>query len=176
MVKIRKLIQALKYFAIVLIFIGEWAHASSLFQLQFKNTGNLDFIYSIYELPPNMSGKVGAMGSLQKVTELGTIKILKDGSIELNSNEDKILALVVEAKKTREVDFYVSPHSNNQPQYDLDFRFNCLCYGHVYHLEKGKSWFRILKLSTKNLESKIKKKNEVIQLSHDFIEIEKNKK
>lgn len=150
-----------------LLFSGADAIAAGQkFQLSFKNTGDLDFEYETYELPPIFKDKVGTNGSLDDIQQLTPIKKFPQNRLDLSMNETKYIGLVVKSKTQKAFDFIVAPHSTNQPTHALDFKFNCLCYHHAYHLEKNKMWYRILQLQNSGLAQAT---GTTIILDHEFI-------
>ncbi|HEX7672818.1 MAG TPA: hypothetical protein VF412_01535 [Bdellovibrio sp.] len=157
----------MRYLILLLLAVTIHAHAGSsqTFKLAFKNTGGLDLQYETYDLPLIFKDKVGTNGSITDIRQLTPIKKLKNDELTLGENETKLIGLVVRSKSHKAYDFFVAPHSTNQPQATLDFKFNCLCYHHVYHLEKGKMWYRVMELQNTVLA----KAGKTIVLSHEFI-------
>lgn len=150
-----------------LLLMGSQAQARQSFELLFKNTGALDFEYETYEIPTKYKDKVGFNGPLDNIKQLEGAKKLEGNRLTLEPGTTAYIALVVKSKSAKDVKFFVAPHSNSRPEYELDFKFNCLCYHHIYHLEKGRMWFRVLQL--KNIESSSEKSSPLIKLQHEFI-------
>lgn len=150
---------------ILMLLISVPAWSSTLYRLEFKSAPSLDLVYELYELPPVFSDKVGTNGTITDVRQLTPTREIKSGEVELAGPLNILIGLVVKSKSGKAVDFFVSPHHIHPAAKGLDFKFECLCYHHAYHLEKGKMWYRVMKLS--NMVSGDKK--ETVVLTHDVV-------
>jgi hypothetical protein len=138
--------------------------AKTIYKLEFKSVPPLDLTYQVFELSPLLVDKVGTNGSIKDIKQLDTIREFKNGEIQLSEKETKIIGLVVKSKSNSKADFFVDPHEIHPAAKALDFKFDCLCYHHAYHLEKDKMWYRIMKL-THSYDSN---KSKVVILKHEF--------
>jgi len=148
----------------LLISCASWG--STTYQLIWKNHAPLDMKYQLFELAPAFSEKVGTQGSILSPDQLMPVREFKNHQVEFKNQKSLILALVAQSPSGNAFDFYVAPHHTHPDSAGLDFKFNCLCYHHIYHLEKGKLWYRIMRLSH---TSKAKDSKQVIKLEHDLI-------
>jgi hypothetical protein len=152
---------------IVLLFIlgFQWANATTI-KLEFNTPRDLKIKLSLYELNRLKFEKVvGTHGDLQDDRQLDDAKLIKNFSIAIKEGDVKIMALVAENLTDKELEFFVSPHEANPSEYSLDFKFNCLCYSHIYKVKPKSRWYRILRLSLN--EDGISAKN--ITLRHQFV-------
>lgn len=140
---------------------------ATTFELLFDNKKNLKFEYSIYEVDrEKFKEKIGIFGDLFAIEQLENPTAIPNFKFDLKTGDSKILALVVENKSDRTINFYVSPHESNPADTTLDFKFNCLCYNHIYKIKPKSKWFRIMKLhQTKEItpSRKVKLRHHVIE-------------
>ncbi len=156
------------YICLALLLIAQSGFAKTIYKLKFSNSTPLDFSVQSFELSPTRADKVGTNGSLIDIRQLEPLREFKGNEIEMTAGETKIIGLVLKSKSQMKADFFVAPHEIQPGIRALDFKFDCLCYHHAYHLEKGKMWYRILKLYHSLDASKLTKSAEVVTLSHEF--------
>lgn len=153
-----------KLILMLLVAVPGWAN--TLYRLEFKSAPALDFVYELYELPPIFADKIGTNGTITDVRQLTPIRELKGGEVQLAGLQNVLIGLVVKSKSGKAADFFVSPHHIHPAAKGLDFKFECLCYHHAYHLEKGKMWYRVMKLSNVVRPSG---KRQTVVLTHDVV-------
>lgn len=134
-------------FLCVLFFVNT-AIGATTFKLEFDKPRNVKIDLSLYELNRLSFEKViGTHGDLLDDRQLDGGKKIKDFKVTLKTGDVKILGLVVENLTDKELDFFVSPHEANPTEYSLDFKFNCLCYSHVYKVKPKSRWYRIMRIA-----------------------------
>lgn len=151
------------FWCVVLASLNSWGNTT--YKLIWNNKTPLDLKYQLYELLPAYSSKVGTHGNILQIEQLTPVREIKNMEVTFNTNKSVILALVAKSPSNQAVDFFVAPHHTHPPSAGLDFKFNCLCYQHVYHMEKGKLWYRIMKLTNTTKSSVV----QLIKLEHDVI-------
>lgn len=145
--------------------IGQLCLATS-FKLEFVVPRDLKVQLSLFEVNKIQFEKaVGTHGELITNEQLGDAKPIKNFSVDLGPADGKVLALIAENKSDVDIDFFVSPHESNPSEFSLDFKFNCLCYAHIYKVKSKKKWYRIMKLQ--HLDEKIPAKT--IRLKHTLV-------
>lgn len=121
--------------------------AKDRFELVFKTQSPLNFDIELYELKAaQYSSKVGDQGPLLDIKQLEAVKKITDLKFDLKNEDEIYLALVVKNKNKQKASFFVAPHHTNPSHASLDFKFNCLCYHHIYHVEGGAMWYRVMRL------------------------------
>lgn len=155
------------FFLAFLLFSGV-AHATK-YQLEWQFPKELDFDVSVYELSPAFGSKVGSSGVITEPSQLLPIKEIKNGIVDLASQNSIVLGLVFKSRSGKAADFYVAPHSTEPGQASLGFQFNCLCYHHAYHMKKGLLWYRILKLSSTGMEAEAGAEGKIVHLKHQVV-------
>jgi hypothetical protein len=157
----------MKIFFFVLLVLTQPSFAKTIYKLEFHSAPPLDFSAQSFELSPIYLNKVGTNGSLIDIRQLEAIREFKNNEIEMSEGETKIIGLVLKCKSGMKADFFVAPHEIHPGTRALDFKFDCLCYHHAYHMEKGKMWYRILKLYHTLDANKNAKSPEIITLRHE---------
>lgn len=154
---------------IILLGLGQKLYAShpTEFQLNWKQGGTA-ILVRLYELSPKHGLKPSQTGIVdQKVSRLLQHE-LKDGKVAVWPGQKQALLLVIENPSEYEFRFSVAPHSTHPESDTLDFKFFCLCNGHVYKIPSGKTWYRLLEIKgDKTLTAK------KIELTHTIIEVSK---
>ncbi len=154
-------------FKIILLtlLIGQAALAVT-FKLDFKIPKDIAVKLSLFEVDRIKFDKVvGSHGDLVDDAQLEGAQLIKNFSFDLKRGETKVLALVAENLTNKELKFFVSPHESNAAEYSLDFKFNCLCYSHIYKINPKGKWYRIMNLTVLEPDSKAK----TITLTHKLV-------
>ena len=147
------------------LLIGRVALAVT-FKLEFKIPKEIKVKLSLLEVDRVKFDKaIGSSGDLLNEAQLEGGQLIKNFSFDLKQGETKIVALVAENLTAKEVVFFVSPHEANPAEYSLDFKFNCLCYSHIYKIKPKGKWYRIMSLSVLEPDTKAK----TITLTHQLV-------
>jgi len=151
--------------ALVLILISQLARATE-FKLEFIKPRDLNIELKLYELNPISFAKaVGTQGELVTDEQLEKPKPIKNFTFKLGPADGKVLALVAENKTAKDIEFFVSPHESNPSEFSLDFKFNCLCYSHIYKIKSKKKWYRIMRLQRTDDETSAR----TVRLKHTIV-------
>lgn len=131
---------------------------------------NFPFRISLYDLKNPKIIKVGSTGRLKNRTDSLLANPIVTPSIWVPEGDRYIFALAVENTSNRKFYFHVVPHEVTPIEYSLGTKFNCLCYGHIYSVGPGQTWYRIVSLQnvTPSLGTQFAIRHKVIGLDQKF--------
>ncbi|MBV6492204.1 MAG: hypothetical protein LDLANPLL_00195 [Turneriella sp.] len=71
---------------------------------------------------------------------------IENGEFWQRPGSAKIFVLTMKNDTTKPVHFFAAPHHVTPPEYSLGFHFNCLCVNHVFTVNPGETWYRVVRL------------------------------
>ncbi|WP_367898911.1 hypothetical protein AB3N61_07235 [Leptospira sp. WS58.C1] len=73
---------------------------------------------------------------------------IEDSKLVLGPGETRKFALVYKNETKEKLYFFAAPHSVNPPEFGFGFKFKCLCVNHLFQVEPGSVWYRIVEIRT----------------------------
>lgn len=101
----------------------------------------------MFVAPGSMASRVGEQGEQKPGMDLPVLRPLDDDKLKMLPGDSQIVYLVAKNTGKKPVSFFVAPHLTKPESASLGFKFQCLCYNHVYRVGAGKVWYRVMKLS-----------------------------
>lgn len=102
----------------------------------------------LYELAagrPISLWETETVSSLEKAPVSGEIE---GSTLLLSPGELRRFALVYKNETGEDLFFFAAPHSVTPPEFGFGFKFKCLCVNHLFKVEAGKIWYRIVEFRT----------------------------
>lgn len=118
---------------------------STVFSLEWDYS-NLPIHVHMYLLPKGNGLRDSQTGVLtDKIKALMTNEIT-DSKVRMWSHQQKDILLVIDNLADHALNFSVAPHHTAPVDESMNFKFFCLCNGHVYHIPAKGRWYRQMKL------------------------------
>lgn len=86
------------------------------------------------------------MGEVAKASELPAGPEIKAAKVSIRPGETRKLVLVYRNETKGLLRFFAAPHHVHPAEGSLGFEFACLCTNHVYAVEPGRIWYRVVEL------------------------------
>ncbi|MBI4347481.1 MAG: hypothetical protein HY553_11540 [Elusimicrobia bacterium] len=86
------------------------------------------------------------MGEVSDASRLPAGPEIKGANVALRPGETRKLVLVYRNETKGLLRFFAAPHHVKPPEASLGFEFACLCTNHVYAVEPGRLWYRVVEL------------------------------
>lgn len=101
----------------------------------------------IYEVSTKKPVSLWDTGNGASLEDLPAGAEIPDSILRPKPGEKKQFALVLKNLTAEKIHFFAAPHVVNPPEFSLGFKFQCLCINHVYSVEPGQYWYRIVELN-----------------------------
>lgn len=125
--------------------MSEASGTRTLFNLEWDTSG-LPIKVHLYMLKKNHGLADSQTGIVNdKIKSLMTLEI-DSSTVPLWTSQEQPLLIVIENTSDKPIDFSVAPHHTMPSEEAMNFKFFCLCNGHVYHIPARGSWYRQMKL------------------------------
>ncbi len=73
---------------------------------------------------------------------------IQNSKLVLSAGETRKFALVYKNETKEKLYFFAAPHSVNPAEFGFGFKFKCLCVNHLFQVEPGSIWYRIVEIRT----------------------------
>ncbi|TGL58352.1 LIC11469 family lipoprotein adhesin Lsa20 [Leptospira sarikeiensis] len=73
---------------------------------------------------------------------------IENSKLILGAGETRKFALVYKNETKEKLFFFAAPHSVNPPEFGFGFKFKCLCVNHLFQVDPGAVWYRIVEIRT----------------------------
>lgn len=123
-----------------------------------KNAGvpvHVDWVYKglpgkmeLYELAAQRPVQLWDTNSVADTNLLPISSKISKSSLFLSAGETRKFALVYKNETKEKLYFFAAPHSVDPPEYGFGFKFKCLCVNHLFQVDPGYTWYRIVEIRT----------------------------
>ncbi|MBI5200632.1 MAG: hypothetical protein HY925_03515 [Elusimicrobia bacterium] len=107
---------------------------------------NLPHGMRVHEYDPKRALPLWAMGDVAAAADLPAGPEIPGGVVRLKPGMNRKLVLVFHNTTKEPLRFFAAPHHLKPAEASLGFEFACLCTNHVYPVEPGRFWYRVVEL------------------------------
>lgn len=124
---------------------SSFAGSRTMFNVEWVTSG-LPIKVHLYMLKNNHGLRDSQTGIVdEQIKSLMTLEI-DSSKVPLWTSQEQPLLIVIENTSNKPVDFSVAPHHTVPMEEAMNFKFFCLCNGHVYNIPSKGMWYRHMKL------------------------------
>lgn len=120
---------------------------TSLFSLEWDSAG-LPIKVKTYLVPKGSDIRDNETGVMTEKIRALLKEEIPGGKVRMWDKQQKAILLVIENLSDKDVDFSVAPHHTAPVEESMNFKFFCLCNGHIYHIPAKGTWYRQMKLKS----------------------------
>ncbi|TGL49926.1 hypothetical protein EHQ61_10005 [Leptospira wolffii] len=102
----------------------------------------------IYELAAQRPVQLWDTSVVADLSSAPVSSKIEDSRLVLSPGETRKFALVYKNETKEKLHFFAAPHSVNPPEFGFGFKFKCLCVNHLFQVNSGQVWYRIVEIRT----------------------------
>lgn len=102
----------------------------------------------LYELAAQKPVQLWDTKSVASLEQAPISTPIEASTLLLSPGELRRFALVYKNDTKEDLFFFAAPHSVTPPEFGFGFKFKCLCVNHLFKVESGHVWYRIVELRT----------------------------
>ncbi|PJZ79031.1 LIC11469 family lipoprotein adhesin Lsa20 [Leptospira neocaledonica] len=102
----------------------------------------------IYELASQRPVQLWDTNTVADLNKAPISSLIEDSKLVLGPGETRKFALVYQNETKEKLYFFAAPHSVNPAEFGFGFKFKCLCVNHLFQVEPGSIWYRIVEIRT----------------------------
>ncbi|TGJ99421.1 hypothetical protein EHO59_16305 [Leptospira semungkisensis] len=102
----------------------------------------------IYELASQRPVRLWDTGTGASLSEIPVSSPIEGSQLVLSAGETRKFSLVYKNTTQEKLYFFAAPHAVNPPEFGFGFKFKCLCVNHLFQVEPGSVWYRVVEIRT----------------------------
>ncbi|TGJ98489.1 hypothetical protein EHQ53_01845 [Leptospira langatensis] len=102
----------------------------------------------IYELASQRPVRLWDTSTAARMEEAPVSSSIPDSKLVLSAGETRRFALVYKNETKEKLYFFAAPHAVDPPEFGFGFKFKCLCVNHLFQVEPGSVWYRVVEIRT----------------------------
>lgn len=110
------------------------------------NYRNFPLRVAIHEIKGQVTPALWETRSVKDISAAPIGEEIPDGVFAMQPGKEHYFILVVKNTTTKPAAFFAAPHHLDPPEASLGFQFKCLCVNHLFTVDAGQIWYRVVRL------------------------------